>query len=61
MNRRVEENRIAFQIWAAVPPFEKYKIGAAAVQILETIQLDMQQFIIYERSATNIRDKSLAF
>ena len=51
----------------------KYKIGAAAVQISETIrfisfrddsfkngQSNMRRFI-YERSATNIRDWSLAY
>ena len=31
-----QKNRIAFKIWTAVPRVEKYKIGAAAVQILET-------------------------
>ena len=32
MNRHEIKNRIAFKIWTAVPPVEKYKIGAAAVQ-----------------------------
>ena len=34
------ENRIAFKIWTTVPHVEKYKIGAA-VQILETIRLNL--------------------
>ena len=72
MNRREIKNRIAFKIWNAVPRVEKYKIGAA-VRILETIrfiifradsftrvQSNMRRFI-YERSATNIRDWSLAY
>ena len=66
------KNRIAFKIWAAVPHVEKYKT-VAAVQILETIcfilfhndsstrgQSKMRRFI-YESSATNIRDWSLAY
>ena len=73
MNRREIKNRIAFKIWTIVPRVEKYKIGAAAVQILGTIrfilfrddsftrgQVNMRRFI-YERSATNIRDWSLAY
>ena len=36
MNRREIKNRIAFQIWTAVPGEERYKIGAVG-QILETI------------------------
>ena len=72
MNRREIKNRIAFKIWTAFPRVEKYKIGSA-VQILETIrfilfrddsftreQSNIQRFI-YERSATNIRDWSLAY
>ena len=38
MNRRKIKNRIAFKIWTAVPRVEKYAIGAAAIQILETIR-----------------------
>ena len=74
MNRREIRNRIAFEIWTAVVlRIEKYKIGAAAFQILETIcfilfrdgsftrgQSNVRRFI-YERSATNIRDCSLAY
>ena len=68
MNRREIKNRIAFEIWTAVPRVEKYKIGAA-IQILETIRLilfrdepfttgqsKMQRFMYVMRSATNIRD-----
>ena len=33
MNRREIKYRKAFEIWTAVPRVEKYKIGAAAVQI----------------------------
>ena len=71
-NRREIKNRIAFKIWTAVPRVEKNKIGAA-VQILDTIrfiifyadsftrgQSNMRRFI-YERSATYIRDWSLAY
>ena len=39
-----KKNRIAFEIWTAIPRVEKYKIGAA-VQILEIIRL-----FFYERS-----------
>ena len=38
MNPREIENRLAFKIWTAVPRVEKYIIGAAAVQIIETIR-----------------------
>ena len=73
MNRLEIKNRIAFKIWTAVPRIENYKIGGAAVQILDNIRLiifhadsftrgqsNMRRFI-YERSATNIRDWSLAY
>ena len=74
MNRRkIKKNRIAFKIWTADPRVEKYKIGAVVAQILETIrfilfrddlftrgQSNMRRFI-NERSATNIRDWSLAY
>ena len=72
MNRREIKNRIAFKIGSVVPCVEKYKIGAA-VKISVTIrfisfrydtftrgQSNMRRFI-YERSATNIRDWSLAY
>ena len=70
VNESSRKNRIAFKIWTAVPGVEKFTIGAA-VQILETFpfilfhdsftrgQPNMRLFI-YESSATNIRDWSLA-
>ena len=72
MNRREIKYRIAFKIWTAVPRGEKYKIGAA-VPIWDYIsfilfrndsfkkgQSNMRRFI-YERSANNIHDWSLAY
>ena len=72
MNRREIKNRIAFKIWTAVTRVEKYNTYAA-VHILVTIcfisfrddsftrgQSNLRRFI-YERSVTNIRDRSLAY
>ena len=73
MNCREIKNMIAFKIWTAVPGEEKYNIGAVG-KILETVrsipfrddsafkggQSNIRRFI-YERSATNIRDWSLAY
>ena len=71
-SRNEKKNRIAFEIWNAIPRVEKYKIGAVA-QILGTIHFilfrddpftsgksNVRRFI-YERSATNIRDWTLAY
>ena len=66
-SRELKKNRIAFKIWTTVSRVEKYKI-AAAVQISETIRIIFfllrfiyersvkDAMILYERSATNIRD-----
>ena len=72
MNRRKIKNRIAFKIWTAVTRVEKYNT-CAAIQILVTIcfisfcddsftwgQSNLRR-LIYERSVTNIRDRSLAY
>ena len=67
-----KKTRIAFEIWNAIPRVEKNKI-CVAVQSLETIRFilfrddpfmsgksNVRRFI-YERSATNIRDWTLAY
>ena len=73
MNRRkIKKNRIALKIWTAVTRVEKYNT-CAAIQIIVTIcfisfcddsftwgKSNLRR-LIYERSATNIRDWSLAY